>query len=805
MISTLIFSLFVVFVYRFIEEKKWLVNLNKKISNKNVVNRFIFAVFYKRMRVKDNTILLESHQGKLLGDNSYYLAKYFIRERKDVKSYFVYDPDSVSLETLIANGFSKKTLVKFESIKYLYLLATSKYLVNDVVFRNYFIKKDNQIYLNMWHGTPVKKMGKNVASSPIYLFNSQRNFIQADILLASDDIQKRMFSKDYMVGEEKVVMGGYPRTDAYFDNHTSSSEKKSVCYLPTWRDFTSELDKDAYLSKLSNIISNINGNIPNDYELVVKLHPLENDYFEDNDIEGVRFLDNHENINEYLNNQVDVLITDYSSVIFDYAIKSKNIILYTHDFEEYSELRGVDLDLFESLPFKRIESEEKLSEVLNNLDMLSDSISEEDYFEFNSKFNHYNTGDSCKRTADLLFSYQPIEGSIVRDALIFSGQLLNNGITTSLNNLLFNKEFDRDRVFVNFIGSKVKVENYNNLSEISEKVSYLPMMGKMVLTPMEFITYSIIQNLNVTNDILTRYLDGIYNREIKRLYGKLEFKNVIHFTGYDKKPAALYSRMLGHKTIFVHNDMKRELKTRGNFSAKDVFHAWNTFDNIAVVRESLYPVVKEFVLSNPDKIKVVHNTVNLNICNEKICDNIDREIREARVIDSLTCSETKRVVTIGRLSPEKGHLRLIKAFEKVASDNTNISLYIVGGHGSCEDEIRERILSSEFSDRIFLITTITNPYPLLSKMDMFLLSSYYEGLPMVFFEAILSGVPVVSTDIPGPKEFLHKGYGKTVDNSVNGLVKAMDMLIEGDVDSSCIDLSPFNDKALKEFDEIFKV
>ena len=325
----------------------------------------------------------------------------------------------------------------------------------------------------------------------------------------------------------------------------------------------------------------------------------------------------------------------------------------------------------------------------------------------------------------------------------------------------------------------------------------------MLLTPLE----KLIIFFRVRGKFLNKYSESVekvaFQREAKRLYGNIQFDELIHFTGYDRKPCFLYKHMNANKTIFVHNDMEQELTIRANYSPFAVFSAWKSFNNIAVVRESLYQPCIKVLPEIKNKVMTVHNSINFELSYQKSQSPLKNLVTQ-EIENLLDNVSTKKIITIGRFSPEKGHIRLIEAFELVATDNDNIDLYIMGGHGPFYTDTINRVSQSEFSHRIHVLVGISNPYPVLKRMDLFILPSFYEGLPMVFFEAILMGVPIISTDIDGPSQFLNEGYGTVVDNSTAGLALGMNMFLDGDILPTQMDLNSFNEKAKAEFLSLMK-
>jgi len=147
-------------------------------------------------------------------------------------------------------------------------------------------------------------------------------------------------------------------------------------------------------------------------------------------------------------------------------------------------------------------------------------------------------------------------------------------------------------------------------------------------------------------------------------------------------------------------------------------------------------------------------------------------------IEALWNGARGRVITVGTLKSQKNHLRLVRAFKTVASAAPDARLMIVG-EGPLEGEIRALAADLGIADRVILPGFTTDPWPYYASADMFVLSSDYEGLPLVLIEAMRAGLKIVSTDCKsGPREILAGGeYGRLVPQEDEaGLAKA---IVEG--------------------------
>ena len=163
-----------------------------------------------------------------------------------------------------------------------------------------------------------------------------------------------------------------------------------------------------------------------------------------------------------------------------------------------------------------------------------------------------------------------------------------------------------------------------------------------------------------------------------------------------------------------------------------------------------------------------------------------------------------KFINIGRFSYEKGHERLIEAFEIVRDLYDNARLIIIGGYGPIYNEVLERAQSSKFASDIVVIKSLSNVFPVLTKCSAFVLSSYYEGLPVTIMEALVLGKTVISTDIVGPRAFLSHGYGHLVQESPEAIAEGMTKFIEGTLPPArFFDAEEFNRNAIREFESLF--
>lgn len=355
--------------------------------------------------VWDNTFLFESFSGSNFQGNPYYIYKELIN-RDDFEKYKIYI--SAKQPKLIENSLKNRGLLRtnvkviaIHSAEYRDVLAHAKYLINNVSFTIDFIKKDEQVYLNTWHGTPLKTLGRTVLGDPFAVCNGQRNFLLADYLLAPNELTKRVYEFDYMVHDiipGELVLGGYPRNSIFFDKEAGTAVRdkyglhdiKTVFYMPTWRGTTCDIYDVDQVSDIEKLAEELGDS----YKVFVKFHPAMGKTSGDfkychnmpDDIEVYEFL-----------NAMDILITDYSSVFFDFASTGKKIVLYQYDREDYFKSRGVYREVEESLGFPIAYNYQQLYKFVTAEDT-------DDYSDFVKKYCPYDSIEGAKKALALLLN-----------------------------------------------------------------------------------------------------------------------------------------------------------------------------------------------------------------------------------------------------------------------------------------------------------------------------------------------------------------------------------------------------------------
>ena len=302
-------------------------------------------------------------------------------------------------------GINFVKMIPYNSKDYLMALATAKYLVTDTSLPSYYIKRPEQVYLNTWHGTPLKAMGRKVPQREYALGNVQRNFYIADYLLYQNEFSRNIFLRDYMIKElynGKIMLSGYPRNSAFFAteryemirDELGIADMQVMAYMPTWRGLLNKKENKKQIEEVSGYLYELDEALEDGQILYVKLHPFVREGLNYDDFEHIRPFPEQYETYDFLN-ATDLLITDYSSIMFDYAVSGKKIVLFTYDRRAYLKDRGMYVRL-STLGFPIADTVETLIEKINEEEPAA-------YEEFRQKYCAYDRKETALEVCECLF------------------------------------------------------------------------------------------------------------------------------------------------------------------------------------------------------------------------------------------------------------------------------------------------------------------------------------------------------------------------------------------------------------------
>lgn len=376
----------------------------------------LYQVLSKLLPVNKHVIIFESNLFRNYTGNPRYIYEEIIEQKSDTKYKCIWvfkNPDSINKNDIPGNPL----LLKYKSLKFYYYLSIAGFIVSDSRLPKYLSFNKKVTYIQTWHGTPLKKLALDMTSLDMAGSNNieayHNNFIYSastwDYLLSQNTFSTNIFKRCFAF-DKTVLEIGYPRNDVLINSSEDDIsnlkkkmglplDKKIILYAPTWRDnqyykkgeykFASAIDFDALSDALSD-----------EYVMIVKYHYLVKDNVDWSKYKGFvyQYGETEDIANLYLVS--DMLITDYSSVMFDYSVLRRPMIFFAYDLEDYrNNLRGFYFDFLEEAPGPVVLDNNALIDSIKNYN--PDEWAKK-YQAFHDKYNHRDDGHAASKVVALI-------------------------------------------------------------------------------------------------------------------------------------------------------------------------------------------------------------------------------------------------------------------------------------------------------------------------------------------------------------------------------------------------------------------
>lgn len=383
---------------------------------KAIIEKVVLSGYWlltKILPVNKKKILFESNLGRNYTGNPRAIYEEMIRQGLDrtYRCYFILEDRNTKLP-----GSAKK--IKRNRFRYFFLFATAGIWVCDSRLPRYIIKRRGVTYIQTWHGTPLKKLALDMDT--VYMAGEtgiesyKKNFYDNtrtwDYLISQNHFSTEVFQRAFAF-DKQILEIGYPRNDVLFQGNEKDYiyklkeklnlplDKRIILYAPTWRDnefygngrykFNPKVDFDLLQQGLSK-----------DTVLIVKYHYLIMDQVDWSPYEGFIYSYDMSYDISTLYLVSDMLITDYSSVMFDYSLLKRPMVFYCYDLEEYKDtLRGFYFDFLAEAPGPVAKTTEELITAVEHYQ--SDPYQEK-YEAFIEKYNHADDGQASKKVVQLI-------------------------------------------------------------------------------------------------------------------------------------------------------------------------------------------------------------------------------------------------------------------------------------------------------------------------------------------------------------------------------------------------------------------
>ena len=367
-------------------------------ENQIPVGKRTVTDYYYDSKIVPGRVVLMGLGKNVRGSMQYILNE--LNHNDAFKDYHIYVKTAKDTEEIVKtyirqNGWSRTEAVTPDSV-YMELIETAQFLLTEVYLTAAWVKKEGQMYINIWHGTPLKKLGlaKN-AKGKHKNGIQQSNFIDADYLLYPNDYTKKHMLESYKVADlmpGKVLKLGYPRTGGMLEAAQSDqTELRKMlapngehiyAYMPTWKDY---LKVDQVVAESKELLDYLDANLREDQILYVNLHHRVSDSLDYSQFKRIRQFP--PTVDSYkLLALTDALITDYSSVFYDYLALRRQIVLYCADYELYRKKRGTYMDLME-LPFDKAVTPEEVLAAINRGKTYDDEAAYQEFCAYDSVEN----------------------------------------------------------------------------------------------------------------------------------------------------------------------------------------------------------------------------------------------------------------------------------------------------------------------------------------------------------------------------------------------------------------------------------
>ncbi|TDK62185.1 CDP-glycerol glycerophosphotransferase family protein [Bacillus salipaludis] len=366
----------------------------------------------KLLPVNRKAVIFQSFYGKSYSDNPKAIYEEMLAEHRNFKAIWV-------LNNLKFDVPGNPILVRPRSFKYYYYMAISKYFVNNGNFPDFYVKRKGTVHLQTWHGTPLKKLGFDVDPKSIaYAENTSPELLKRikrwDYLIGPNQYTADILKRAYKYKKQMLPVG-YPRNDIFYKGNLGKKaekikevlniprDKKVILYAPTWRDYEHQNGNQHKAYEFKFDLKAFKEKFAEGYVLLARLH-----YFDASRIKLLGFENFVYNVSSYddiseLYLITDLLITDYSSVMFDFANLSRPMIFFAYDLKRYgSQVRGFYFNFSKEAPGPIVTNQEGLFEAIENISEVKEEYQER-YDKFRETFCEWEDGQASKRTIEAVF------------------------------------------------------------------------------------------------------------------------------------------------------------------------------------------------------------------------------------------------------------------------------------------------------------------------------------------------------------------------------------------------------------------
>ncbi len=718
---------------------------------------------------------------------------------------------------------------------YFRALATAKHLVNDSPFPPHFSKRPGQVYLNTSRGMPLRHTGYDDLPGRLGAANVTRNFLQADFLTSSGPaMTATLYEQAYRLGgiyPGTVLEVGSPSVDVQFDpaartrlrmelaGHGMVLASDPVALLAANWPGGGNGDGLPPVESLRDWLSTLRRALGPNWTVLLCLDPHATRALWDTT--GLRgaLVPSTAPVDLVLG-ATDLLVTDSPDLVFSFLPRDRPAVFLAPDEQPGEGPRGYYVAP-DQWPGAVVRDDAGLAAAASRVAAGHDDFARRRQ-TWRERYCPLDDGAAAQRLIDIVFAGRAdpaAERKLEPDGrtrlLLHLGGMLRNGITSSALNLL--RTIDHERVDVTgFFLDSSHPERLASASEIDPRVRILLRSGGFTSTKARYLRVRAAYTRGADGPAeLTPAMRETFADEWTRCFGSAQFDRIADFSGYGAMwgfillagPAPLHG-------IWLHNEMvadsnrvvhgKRPLRKR----LHAVFSLYASMDRLVSVSPALRDVNREQLarFAEPQHFVYARNTLDFDRIDQLAAAGATEDDAGALPVMRWLSDRRDSVVfvTAGRLSSEKNHDRLVRAFAQVRRVHPSAALLIIGD-GALRSHLAALVRELELGESCLLAGFQPNPFQFMRQCQCFVLSSNHEGQPMVILEALHLGLQVVTTRFSSVDSALPAGCGLVVDQDVDALAEGMLRSFEGRLGPVNFDSAAYNEAAIQEFYEALAI
>lgn len=358
--------------------------------------------------IQKKKIVVDNFFGRGYGDNPKYIVDELLKEDPSIDVVWL-----VNSRVDTTNFPAGVRTVKFGSPKAAYEYATAHIWIDNIKNNFKGIKRSGQFYLQTWHGgIAFKKIEKAVESylDPGYVKASKADSKETDAILSDSKWVTNSIKENFWYDGE-ILETGFPRNDAFFNNTNEAKERvrqfyklapnvKIVMYAPTFRNNVKiEDQRSLYEVNGIKIKEACEKRFGGQYVFLERVHPNIASQINLSVSDEVKSANDYPDMQDLLV-AADVLITDFSSSVFDFILSKHRVFLFAKDYDNYiSSERELNFNIKEDLPFSFANNEDEL---IQNIDNYDDKKGQKDVEKLIESFELKEDGHASERVAKIL-------------------------------------------------------------------------------------------------------------------------------------------------------------------------------------------------------------------------------------------------------------------------------------------------------------------------------------------------------------------------------------------------------------------